>query len=58
MSNPSQIFKIDAMLTFLWLIKHVYFVFTHPVVYWLVQDLVNYWFHLVNAVAKRVIVIL
>ena len=25
LSNPSQTFKIDAMVTFLWLIKHVYF---------------------------------
>ena len=28
--NPSQIFKIDTMVTFLWLIKRLYFL-THPV---------------------------
>ena len=30
LSNPIQIFKIDAMVTFLWLIKRVYF-FDSPV---------------------------
>ena len=31
MSNPNQIFKIDAMVAFLWHIKHVYLFLTHPV---------------------------
>ena len=30
MSNPSQIFKINAMVTFLWLIN-MYTFFAHPV---------------------------
>ena len=31
LSNPSQSFEIDAMVTFLWLIKRVCFFVTHTV---------------------------
>ena len=34
LSNPSQISSINAMVTFLWLIKRVYFFLTHPVSVW------------------------
>ena len=30
-SNPSRIFKIEAMEAVLWIIKRVYFILTHPV---------------------------
>ena len=31
LSNPSRIFKIEAMEVVLWLNKHVYLILTHPV---------------------------
>ena len=31
LSNPSRIFKIEAIEAVLWLIKRVYFILTHPV---------------------------
>ena len=33
LSNPSQISSINAMVTFLWLIKRVYFSWAHPVLH-------------------------